>query len=128
MAHIRLWPYNNRFLPVASVLERLRAEFQVVNADAARGQASVVKWIELTQRFADAIRIPGKDERLALLQSVQVAAVYVSFGDSLELLASCYVMPGVALFFESTDEVSGPARRLVERAGITLGYRLDEKT
>lgn len=59
---------------------------------------------------------------MAELQSVQDAAVQVSFGDDLGLVASCCVMPDSELFFGSPDEVDGPARPLVERAASALGY------
>jgi hypothetical protein len=80
--------------------------------------------IAVTLQFSD--DLPGKQERLAWLQSVQEEAVYVSFGDELGLVASCCVMPDSGLFFDSPDELNGPARPLVERAADALGYTVFE--
>jgi hypothetical protein len=80
--------------------------------------------IAVTLQFSD--DLPGKQERLAWLQSVQEEAVYVSFGDELGLLASCCVLSGSELLFGSPDEVNGPARPLVERAASALGYTVFE--
>ena len=72
--------------------------------------------------FSDSI--PGKQERLAWLQSIQEAAVYVYFGDDLNTMAGCCLKPDTELFFDSPDEIHGPARPLVERAAAALGYTL----
>lgn len=78
--------------------------------------------IAATLRFSE--RVPGKQERLAWYQSVQDSAVYVSFGDGLAVSASCCLMPDSELFFDSPDEIDGPARPLVERAALALGYEV----
>ena len=123
MAFTKLFPPESRdALPVAEIIKRLRGEFQVVHADRDQGQDHVAAMIAATLRFSDVV--PGKQERLARLQSIQQAAVYVSFGDDLGLVASCCVMPDSALFFDSPDEVSGAARPLLERAASALGYTL----
>ena len=80
--------------------------------------------IAATLRFSDAL--PGKQERLAWLRSVQNEAVYVSFGDELGLVASCCVKPDSELFFDSPDEIHGLARPLLERAASALGYTVFE--
>jgi hypothetical protein len=92
----------------------------VVDEDPDAGQDHVAGMIAATLRFSDAL--PGKQERLAWFQSVQDAAVMVSFGDGLEPVACCCVMPDKELFFDSPDEIDGPARALVERAAAALGY------
>jgi hypothetical protein len=125
VAFIKLYPpEDGEALPVREVLERLRAEFEIVDADADEGQDHVAGMIAATLRFSDAI--PGKQERVAWLQSVQGAAVFVSFGDDLGTLASCCVMPDSALFFDGRDELKGVARPIVERAAAALGYTLHE--
>jgi hypothetical protein len=125
VAFIKLYPpEHSAALPVHEVIERLQDEFEVVDADRDEGQDHVARIIAATLRFSDAI--PGKQERLAWLQSVQDAAVYVSFGDDFDTLASCCVMPDSELFFDSGDELRGPARLLVERAAAALGYTLYE--
>jgi hypothetical protein len=125
MAFIRLCPPEGRdALPVADVIRLLRDEFEFVDADADAGQDHVGGMIAATLRFSDSL--PGKQERLAWLQSVQGAAVYVSFGDDFDPVASCCIMPDSALFFDSPDELRGPARPLVERAALALGYVLEE--
>jgi hypothetical protein len=76
MAFIKLFPSEERgALPVADVIRRLRDEFVVVNADPEAGQDHVAGMIVATLRFSDSV--PGKQERLEWLQSVQDAAVHV---------------------------------------------------
>jgi hypothetical protein len=74
MAFIKLCPPQGRDpLPVADVLRRLRDEFNFVDVDADAGQDHVGGMIAAALRFSDSL--PGKQERLAWLQSVQDAAV-----------------------------------------------------
>jgi hypothetical protein len=121
MAFVKLFPPEGRdALPVADLIRRLEDEFTVVDADPDEGQDHVAGMIATTLRFPD--ELPGKQERLAWLQSVQDSAVYVSFGDDLGTMAGCCVMPDSELFFGHPDEVDGPARLLVERAASALGY------
>jgi len=121
MSFVKLFPPEGReALPVADVVRRLEEEFAVVDADADEGQDHVAGMIVATLRFSD--ELPGKQEHLAWLQSVQNSAVYVSFGDDLGTMACCCVIPDSELFFGSPDEVDGSARPLVERAANALGY------
>jgi hypothetical protein len=125
MAFIKLFPPEGRdALPVSDVIRRLEEEFDIVDADPDEGQDHVAGMIAATLRFSDAL--PGKQDRLAWLQAAQGAAVYVSFGDDLGIMAGCCVMPNAELFFGSRDEVDGPARPLVERAAAALDYTLFE--
>jgi hypothetical protein len=125
MSFIKLLPSEGRnALPIAEVIERLRDEFEVVDADPDAGRDHVAAMIAATVQFSDVF--PGKEERLTRLQSVQNEACYVSFGDDLGLVASCCVMPDSELCFGSPEEVHGPARRLVGRAAAALGYTLFE--
>lgn len=125
MAFIKLFPPKGRdALPITEVIDRLREEFEVVDADPDKGRDHVAGMIAATLRFSDAI--PSKQDRLTWLQSVQDTAVYVSFGDDLGLVANCCVMRDSELFFGNPDEVDGPARPLVERAASALGYTLFE--
>lgn len=123
MAFIKLFPPEGRnALPVEEVIRRLRNEFNLVDVDPDAGQDHVAGMIAATLRFSDSL--PGKQERLAWLQSVQNDSVYVSFGDALGVIASCCVKPGLELFFDSPDEIDGPARPLLQRAANALGYTL----
>jgi hypothetical protein len=125
MAFLKLLPPQGRdALRVADVIDRLRDEFDLVDTDPDAGQDHVASMIAATLRFSD--EVPDKQERLAWLQSIQDEAVYVSFGDDLGLMASCCVMQASALFFDSPDEINGPARALLERAASVLGYTLYE--
>jgi hypothetical protein len=125
MAFIKLLPpEGGDALPVKDVIHLFRNEFKVVDVDPDEGQDHVAAMIAATLRFSDAL--PGKQELLAWLQSIQNDAVYVSFGDDLSLIASCCVKPGCELFFDSPDEICGPARPLVERAATVLRYTVFE--
>lgn len=93
MAFIKLSPPEGRdALLVKEVVRRLRDEFEVVDTDPDAGQDHVAGMIAATLGFLDSL--PGKQERLAWLQSIQNDAVFVSFGDDLGLVASCCVQPG----------------------------------
>lgn len=123
MAFVKLLPpEGGNALPVADVIRRLEDEFAVVDTDPDAGQEHVAGMIAATLRFSE--RVPGMQEQLAWYQSVQEAAVYISFGDDLSVTASCCVLPDSELFFGSPDEVNGHARPLVERAATVLGYRV----
>lgn len=125
MAFVKLFPpKGGDALPVAEVISRLEDEFAIVDSDPMQGQDHVAAMIAATLRFSD--KVPGKQDRLAWLLSVQEAAVFVSFGDNLGTMARCCVMPGSELFFGSPDEVDGPARPLVERAALALDYTVFE--
>lgn len=125
MAFIKLFPPDDKpALSVARVIRRLRDEFSFVDENPDEGQDFVASMIAATLGFSDVI--PGKQERLQWLQSVQEHAVLVSFGDDLSIVASCCVLPDSELFFGSPDEVDGPARPLVERAASALGYTIYE--
>ena len=117
MAFVKLFPPEGRdALPVAEVVRQLEEEFAVVHADPDAGRDHVSGMVAATLRFSDSL--PGKQERLTWLQSVQDAAVLVSFGDDMNVVAVCCVMPDSELFFGSAEEVDGAARPLVERAGL----------
>jgi hypothetical protein len=121
MAFVKLFPPEGRdALPVSDVIRRLEDEFAVVETDSDEGQDHVAGMIAATLRFSDLL--PGKHDRLTWLQSIQNDAVYVSFGDDQSMVASCCVKPGSELFFDSPDEIHGPARTLLERAALALGY------
>ena len=76
--------------------------------------------IAATLRFPD--DLPGKQERLAWFRAIQTDSVLVTFGDDIELVATCCVMPESELFFDRADEIDGPARPLLERAAAVLNY------
>jgi hypothetical protein len=121
MAFIKLFPPEGHdALAVTEVIRRLRDEFSTVDADPDAGQDHVAGMIAATLRFSD--KLPGKQEQLAWLQSIQNDAVYVSFGDDFGSVASCCVQPSSELFFDSPDAIDGPARPLLERAAKALGY------
>lgn len=123
MAFIKLFPPEGRAaLSIAEVMERLRDEFDVVLADPDEGQDHVAGMIAVTLQFSD--ELPGKQERLEWLQSVQNDAVSVTFGDDLGLLANCCLMTDSELFFGNPVEVDGDARPLVDRAAAVLGYTI----
>jgi hypothetical protein len=121
MAFVKLFPpKGSDALPIADVIHRLEDEFSIVDADPEKGQDHVADMIVATLRFSDAI--PSKQEQVARLQSAQGGAVYVSFGDQRSTMARCCVIPDSELFFDSPEEIDGPARPLVERAASALGY------
>jgi hypothetical protein len=123
MAFLKLFPHKGHdWLPIGEVLGRLRAEFQFVDVDRHRGQDHVGDMIAATLRFSD--ELPHKQEQLADLQSLRDSAVYVTFGDSEQVEASCCLMRNRQLFFDSRDEIDGPARQLVERLAGALNYEL----
>jgi len=123
MAFIKLFPPGGgAALSIAEVMERLRDEFDVVLADPDEGQDHVAGMIAVTLQFSD--ELPGKQERLEWLQSVQNDAVSVTFGDDLGLLANCCLMTDSELFFGNPVEVDGDARPLVDRAAAVLGYTI----
>ena len=125
MAFVKLFPLDgHRWLAIHEILDRLRAEFRLIDADPGEGRDQVAAMIAATLRFSDAV--PHKQAQLADLQSVQEWAVYITFGDWDAVVASCCLMPERALFFGSPDEVDGPARSLVERCAGTLNYELFE--
>lgn len=106
------------------VLDRMRTEFRFVDVDPDGGQDHVGDMIAATLRFSDAL--PHKQAQLADLQSVRDSAVYVTFRDSDDVEASCCLMRDRDLFFDSPDEIDGPARQLVERLAGALNYELYE--
>ena len=121
MAFIKLFPNEGHdALPVQTVIRRLREEFNLVDVDWDAGQDHVASMIAATLRFSDSL--PGKQERIEWLQSIQNDSVYVSFGDELDLMASCCVQPESELFFDSSDVLHGPGRPLLDRAAHALGY------
>lgn len=122
MEFLKLLPPKGDALSVADVIRRLEDEFSVVYAAPDAGQDHVAGMIASMLQFSDTV--PSKQERLAWLQSVQEAAVMVSSGDDLGLVASSCVMPDSELFFGSVDEVDGLARPLVERTAAALGYKV----
>jgi hypothetical protein len=123
VAFIKLWPAEGqKALLVAEIIERFREEFENVHTDAVAGQEHVGAMITATLRFSDAI--PGKQERLESLRSVQSQAVLVSFGDCPELVVSVCVRSGSELFIDSPKALHGDARPLVERAAHALDYVL----
>jgi len=125
MAFIKLWPPEGRDpLPVAEIVARLQDEFAVVDVDPEAGRDHVGDMITATLRFPDSL--PWKADRIAHLQSIQDAVVYVVFGDDTLVTAGCCLLPNEELFFGNPDEVDGEARSLVERAAEALGYSLDE--
>jgi hypothetical protein len=125
MAFLKLFPFGGHdWLAINEVLDRMRTEFRFVNADPDGGQDHVGDVIAATLRFSD--DLPHKQAQLADLQSVRDSAVYVTFRDSDDVAASCCLMNDCALFFDSADEIDGPARPLVERLAGALNYELYE--
>ncbi len=123
MAFVNLFPHEGHdWLPIDEVLDRLRTEFRIVDVDPDGGQDHVGDMIAATLRFSDAL--PHKQAQLATLQAVRDSAVYVTFGDSDDITASCCLMKDSALFFDSREEIDGPARPLVERLAGALNYEL----
>lgn len=88
MSFIKLFPPEGRgALSVDEITERLREEFDEFIADVDEGQNHVAGMIAAIFRFSD--DLPGKQEQLEWLQSIQDDAVYVSFGDDLSVMACC---------------------------------------
>ncbi len=111
-------------LPVKDVVRRLTEEFHIVEVDEDGGQDHIASMIAATLRFSD--ELPGKQDQINRLLSLQETAVWVSFGDDLQVMTGTCVTTDPELFFGSRDDVDGPARPLVERAAVALGYELYE--
>jgi hypothetical protein len=125
MAFVKLVrPDGRDALPVADIIRRLRDEFEYVVADPEEGQDDVANVIAATLRMSAVW--PGGEERVAALQAVQREAVYVWFGDDASLTAGCCLKPGWELLFGRGVEVDGPARPLVERAAVAIGYVVED--
>jgi hypothetical protein len=125
MAFIKLFPpEGSEALPVPEIIRRLRDGFASVDANPDEGREHVDGVIAATLRFSD--ELPHKQQQLVSLRAVRDSAVYVTFGDSEDVVASCCLMPDHELFFGSPDEVDGPARPLVQRCAAALGYELFE--
>jgi hypothetical protein len=121
MAFIKLFPREDRDpLSIEKIVELLRTEFEIVDVDPEEGQSFVDGMIAAALRISDVV--PGKQERLALFQSAQPTAVFVSFGDDLSVMADFCLWTGSELFFDSPDVLHGPARPLLDRAALALGY------
>jgi hypothetical protein len=125
MAYIKLLPpTDGEAMPVIEVIRRLRDEFGVVELDPDAGQDYVAEMIAATHRWSHAV--PGKQEQLEHLKKSQQAAVLVAFGDDHGTVAQCLLMPGWDLLFDKREELEGPARPLLTRAAVALGYRLSD--
>jgi hypothetical protein len=125
MAFLKLFPYEGHdWLPMDEVLDRMRTEFRAVDVDPDAGQDHVGDMITATLRFSDTLSF--KQAQLADLQSVRETAVWVTFRDSDDVEAACCLMSDRDLFFDSPDEINGPARKLVERLAGALNYELYE--
>jgi hypothetical protein len=123
MAFLKLFPFEGQdWLPIDEVLDRMRTEFRFLDVDSDGGQDHVGDMIAATLRFSD--DLPHKQAQLADLQSVRDSAVYVTFGDSDDVVGSCCLMRERAVFFDNPDEINGPARKLVERLAGALNYEL----
>lgn len=109
---------------VARIVELLSEEFEVFESDVEAGRDHVDGMLAATLRFPDSL--PGKQERIAWLQSVQNEAVMVAFSDGSEAVAQTCVIPNSELFFGTHDAVDGPGRQLVERAAVALRYGIVE--
>lgn len=125
MAFVKLFPpEGGESLSLGEIVGRLRDEFTVVDTDPDAGRDHVGDMIVATMRFSD--NLPHKQQQLTRLRAAQDDAVYVTFGDSLDVTAACCLLPDDPLFFGYPDEVDGPARTLVERAAKVLGYEVYE--
>ncbi|WP_442481745.1 hypothetical protein [Aeoliella sp. SH292] len=125
MAFIKLLPpKGSEPHSVARIVELLHEEFDVFESDAEAGMNQVDGMLAATLRFPDSL--PGKQERLAWLRSVQNEAVMVAFSDGSDAMAQTCVMPDSELFFGSPDAIDGAARKLVDRAAAKLGYEIFE--
>ena len=121
MAFIKLIPRKGRkCLPVNSIVRLFKDEFAIVDLDRDEGQNHVAGMIAATLRFSDSL--PFKQEQLTRLQSIQPTAVYVTFGDNLDVTTSCCLMADSELFFDNPDELDGPAREIIERAAKAIEY------
>jgi hypothetical protein len=69
---------------------------------------------------------PLKQAQLEWLQSVQEDAVFVSFGNTPDRVASCCLLPKSDVYFHSAEEIQGALRPLVERCAVVLGYDVVE--
>src|SRR5262245_23976623 len=125
MAFIKLYPPKaGQAHPTSDVIFRLRNEFRIVDTNPHDGRAHVAAMIAATLPFSDSL--PHKQAQLTRLREIQDAAVYVRFGDSDDLTASCCLLPDTELFFASPEAINGLARPLVERCARVLGYELFE--
>lgn len=125
MAFIKLLPpESGESLSVSRVIELLDDEFELFESDSEAGRDHVGDMIAATLRFDD--RLPGKQDRLNWLRTIQADAVMIAFSDGSGSVAQTCVMPDSELFFGSPDEVDGPARPLVERAARVLCYEVFE--
>jgi hypothetical protein len=125
VAFLKLFPREHADpLPIATIIARLEGEFPVVKTSKEDGQKHLSAVIAATERFSD--ELPGKQERLEYFRSVKEVAVFVEFGDRLDLLASCCLLSGAELLFSYPYEISGPGRPLIERAASALGYEVFE--
>lgn len=116
-------PADRKELSVGEIVRRLRVEVSLVDVDPQAGQDHVAGMIAAVLGFSD--ELPGKAERLAWLQASQADAIYLSFGDEDgHDVARCCLIEGGSLFFDDLNEIEGPARVFVERAGRALGYEL----
>ena len=125
MAFIKLLPpEGSEPHSVARIIELLANDFEEFESDAEAGRDHVGEMLAATLRFPDSL--PGKQERLAWLRSVQNEAVMVAFSDGSDAVAQTCVMPDSELFFGSPDAIDGAARKLVDRAAAKLGYEILE--
>jgi hypothetical protein len=125
MAFIKLFPPDGlEPHSVARIIELLANEFEEFESDAEAGRDHVGGMLAATLRFPDSL--PGKQERLGWLRSVQNEAVIVAFSDGSDATAQTCVMPDSELFFGSPDAIEGSGRKLVDRAAAKLGYELFE--
>lgn len=123
MAFIKLFPpHGLEPHSVAQIIELLANEFEEFESDAEAGRDHVGGMLTATLRFPDSL--PGKQERLASLRSVQNEAVMVAFGDGSDAVAQTCIMPDSELFFGLPDAIDGAARKLVDRAAAVLGYEI----
>jgi hypothetical protein len=125
VAFIKFFPFENReWLPVSDVLDRMRDEFRMVDADREEGRDYIGGVIVAMLRLPN--DLPGYQEQLAFLQAIQDQAVCVTFGDSDDIVASCCLAPERDMFFDSPGELAGPGRQLIERLAGALSYELYE--
>lgn len=121
MAFIKLLPpEGSEPHSVARIIELLANDFEEFESDAEAGRDHVGGMLAATLRFPDSL--PGKQERLAWLRSVQNEVVMVAFRDGSDAVAQTCVMPNSELLFGDCDAVDGSARKLVDRAAMVLKY------